>query len=52
MDFHKIIEEEIASRHSQDPVFWTQEFGDEYGLVEPERKEWKTLKEYEDFKNE
>ena len=46
------LDEVIASMDSQDPVFWREEYGPEYGLVEPERKEWKTEQDYEDFKKE
>ena len=48
----KAMEEDIASRDSRDPVFWKEEFGDQYGLVEPERKEWLNQEEYRQFKLE
>ena len=52
IDTAKWIEEAIGKLDSRDPVFWVKEFGEEYGLVEPERNEWINVKEYEDFKLE
>ena len=46
------LEEAVGKLDSRDPVFWVKEFGEKYGLVEPERKEWINVKEYEDFKLE
>lgn len=46
------IEEAIRKLDSRDPVFWAKEYGEEYGLVEPERNEWSTQKEYDDLKLE
>ena len=46
------IWEFVRGLNSQDPRLWRQEFGEEYGLVEPERDEWNTQKEFDDFKQE
>ena len=48
----KAVEEALSKLNSQDPIFWKLEFGDEVGLVEPERKEWKTELEFAEMKQE
>lgn len=46
------MQREINDLDSQHPFFWRPEFGEKYGLVEPERAEWKSRQEYDDLKLE